>query len=97
LANIKALAEGRRPRSRAMDAATVAVWTLAVALLAWAIGAAICRVRWGRSIACAAAAALIFEIDTLLQPPPLIAAAVLVAWAMVLALDSWRPGRRAAA
>ena len=43
MVNIKALAEGRRPSSRAMEAATVAIWTLTVGLLAWAIASAIYR------------------------------------------------------
>jgi hypothetical protein len=67
---IQRFAEGRRPFSRAGDAAHVLVWMAMLAVFLWALGTVLRRRRWLGPLAIAAAAAVGFQLVTLAQPPP---------------------------
>lgn len=91
MVNLKRLAEGR-PVSRVGEIVEVALWTLTIALLLAALVELVRRQRWVRPLLVVMAAAIVFQVLTL-QQPPWIVGALLVA-GLVTAM-TWR--RRAVA
>jgi len=77
-------------RSRRVNHLHVLLWTLTFGLLAAAKVAVIWREHWVRPLVAFVAAAAVFEVLTLRQPPLFIGALM----AMVPALILWQPGRR---
>jgi hypothetical protein len=77
-------AEGGRG-SKATDTVQVLLWTATFALFVLAGASAVRRARWTRPLAAFAAAAIVFQVLTLLQPSialgiPLVAAVALLLW-----------------
>jgi hypothetical protein len=83
LLNIKALAEGR-VTSKAADNATVALWTLCIVLLVASLVEVARRRRWQRPLLVAGAAALVYQLLTLVQPSPFLGAALVASLAAAL-------------
>ena len=85
---IRSLAEGRGATPRAAEILEVSLWTLTVVLLVVALVQVARRRRWGRPLGMAVAAALVFQVLTLLQPPPVLGTLLVIA--LVLGLG-WAP------
>ena len=86
---VKQLAEAS-DRGCAADHAQVVLWTLTFTAFVWSGVMALCGVRWTRGIAGFVAAAAVFQLRTLRQPPlPIGAAAAALVWAILLV----RPAR----
>jgi hypothetical protein len=87
MTNIRALAEGRRV-SRFADVAAVVSWAAVIVLLIAALVMVFRVERWGRPLALATLAALVFQFLTLAQPPT---GWGLLALLVLIAAFAWRP------
>jgi hypothetical protein len=75
---IRDFAEARLPRSRAADAAEILLWIGMFALFSWRIVSVLRRRRWALPLAATTAAALGFQLVTLVRPPVFVGAALLI-------------------
>ncbi len=67
--NLQRLAEGREPYSRAADVGQIVIWIAMLATVVWSLGAVVRRQRWLPPLAVTGAAAFLFQVVTLAQPP----------------------------